>query len=101
MGSGMEHDQRNVIVSFICLISLPVASTRTNRVRFPIQGPANLIATDNGDATSHESFEEPDPEAFSGMCLAIVRSRAGHRGKITLEAEAAGLNSAQVALDSK
>jgi beta-galactosidase len=72
-----------------------------NLVRFTIEGPANLIATDNGDPTSHEPFEKTDRKAFNGMCLAIVGSRAGHRGKITFTAEADGLKSAQVTLDSK
>jgi len=101
MGSGMERDQRNVIVSFICLILLPIASKHANRVRFTIEGPPDLIATDNGALTSHDSFQRADRKAFNGMCLGLVRSRTGHRGKIRLRAEAAGLTSAQVALDSK
>jgi beta-galactosidase len=72
-----------------------------NRVRFIIEGSGEIIATDNGDPISHESFQQTERAAFNGMCLAVVRSQAGHRGKITLKAEAAGLKSAQVTLDSK
>jgi beta-galactosidase len=72
-----------------------------NCVRFSIEGAGEIIATDNGDPISHESFQQVERAAFNGMCLAVVRSQAGQRGRITLKADTAGLKSAQVTLDSK
>ncbi|HXI71532.1 MAG TPA: beta-galactosidase GalB [Verrucomicrobiae bacterium] len=62
-----------------------------NRIHFEIEGPGEIIATDNGDPTSFESFQAHDREAFNGLCLVIVRGKAGQRGTIKLTAKADGL----------
>ena len=72
-----------------------------NRVRVSIEGPGEIIATDNGDATSHESFQQNERAAFNGMCLVIVRSKAGEPGKITVKADAEGLSDAALVIRSK
>ena len=69
-------------------------------VRFTVTGPADILATDNGDATSFESFQAPEHRAYNGKCLAIVRTRPGAAGTITLHADAAGLSPASVELQS-
>ena len=48
------------------------------------------MATDNGDATSFESFPSHDRKAFNGLCLVIVRAKAGQAGKIKVTATAEG-----------
>jgi len=45
--------------------------------------PGEIIATDNGDATSFESFQSPERKAFNGLVLAIVRTKAGEPGPLT------------------
>ena len=72
-----------------------------NRVRFHLAGPGEIIATDNGDATSHESFQQNERAAFNGMCLVIVRSKAGEAGKITVKASAEGLRGTELVIRSK
>jgi beta-galactosidase len=72
-----------------------------NKVKFSVSGPAELVATDNGDATSHVSFQSPERPAFNGLALAIVRTRAGQGGKIVVTATSEGLGSAKVELSSK
>jgi len=62
-----------------------------NRIHFEITGPGEIVATDNGDPTSFESFQSHDRKAFNGLCLAIVRGKPGERGKIKLTAKADGL----------
>ncbi len=47
--------------------------TATNELTFSVSGPADLLATDAGDATSHVSFQSPTLPAFAGLCSAIVR----------------------------
>jgi len=65
-----------------------------NRIRFQVEGPGEIVATDNGDPTSFEPFPAPERRAFGGLCLAIVRARAGHSGPIRLTASSEGLVSA-------
>jgi beta-galactosidase len=74
------------------------APTAHNRIRFSIDGPAEIVATDNGDPTDFESFASHERNAFNGMCLVIVRGVRGHIGEATLHVEADGLNGAGVAL---
>lgn len=67
-----------------------------NQIRFSINGPGEIVATGNGDAASHVSFQSKERNAFNGLCLAIVRAKPGETGKITLRAEADGLSGATV-----
>jgi beta-galactosidase len=71
-----------------------------NRVRFTIEGPGEIVATDNGDATSFESFQSPERIAFNGYCVVIVRGKPGEQGKITLSAESPSLRRTSVALQT-
>ncbi len=69
-----------------------------NSIHFELMGPGAIVATDNGDATSFESFASHDRKAFNGLCLVIVRSKAGQTGKIKLTAKSAGLKSGSVSI---
>jgi hypothetical protein len=62
-----------------------------NRIHFDLEGPGEIAATDNGDPTSFEPFQSHDRNAFNGLCLVIVRGKAGQPGKIKLTAKADGL----------
>jgi beta-galactosidase len=62
-----------------------------NRIHFEIEGPGEIVATDNGDPTSFESFQSHDRKAFNGLCLVIVRGKASQPGQIKLTAKADGL----------
>jgi beta-galactosidase len=65
-------------------------------IHFSVQGPGEVVATDNGDATSFESFQSPRRKAFNGLCLAIVRAKPGARGPIRIQASATDLAPATV-----
>jgi beta-galactosidase len=65
-----------------------------DQVRFAIQGPGQIVATDNGDPTSFESFQSPDRRTFNGLALAIVRATRGAQGTIRVSASAQGFRSA-------
>ena len=78
-------------------VPAPVAK---NLIRFSIEGPGEIVATDNGDPTSLVSFQSPEREAFNGLCLVIVRGKPGTAGKITVRAEASALQGASVTLNS-
>jgi beta-galactosidase len=60
-------------------------------LRFTIDGPGEIVATDNGDPTSFESFAAHERHAFSGLALVIVRAKPGYAGRITLTASGDGL----------
>ncbi|MBN1508216.1 MAG: DUF4982 domain-containing protein [Sedimentisphaerales bacterium] len=75
-----------------------LAPRSKDRIRFSIDGPGEIVATDNGDPTSFESFQSKERNAFNGLCLAIVRAKPGKTGTITLKAESEGLTEATVAL---
>jgi beta-galactosidase len=71
------------------------------RIRFTLTGPGRIVATDNGDATSFESFQSPSRKAYNGLALAIVRTRAGEKGRLVLRAEGEGVAGTSVAIESK
>jgi len=64
-----------------------------NQLNFSIEGPGIIVATDNGDATSHESFRSASKKAYNGLCLVIVAAEKGATGTITLKGESKGLKS--------
>jgi len=72
-----------------------------NHIQFKVEGPGEIVATDNGDATSFESFQAPERNAFNGLALAIVRAKPGQSGTIKLTATADGLEAASVRIKSK
>ena len=69
-----------------------------NRIRFTIEGPGEIVATDNGDPTSFVPFTSHEREAFNGLVLVIVRGRPGQPGRIIVSASAGGLRSATAAV---
>jgi beta-galactosidase len=71
-----------------------------NLVSFELSGPGEIIAVDNGDATSFEPFQAKQHRAFNGLCLVVIRS-TGEPGSILLKATSDGLQSAQVKLQAK
>ncbi|HLP03120.1 MAG TPA: beta-galactosidase GalB [Opitutaceae bacterium] len=77
-----------------------LAPRANNQVRFTLQGPGDIIATDNGDATSFESFQAPQRKAYNGRAVVIIRSRAGQAGPLALRAESDGLAPQEITLTS-
>lgn len=73
----------------------------SNSIHFSIEGPGEIVATDNGDATSFESFQSPIRHAYNGMALVIVRAKPGQGGEIHLKAEAKGLKSVTIIIRKK
>jgi len=69
-----------------------------DRIHFEVEGPGEIVATDNGDATSFEPFGSHDRNAFNGLCLVIVRGKAGQPGKIKVTATAEGLKTGTVSI---
>jgi beta-galactosidase len=69
-----------------------------DRVTFEIEGPGEIVATDNGDATDLEAFPSLSRRAFNGLCLAIVRPLPGKKGAIRLRATSPSLKGGEVTI---
>jgi beta-galactosidase len=72
-----------------------------DRIEFSIEGPGEIVATDNGDPTNMVSFSSPKREAFNGLCLVIVRTRKGLPGAITITAKSGNLRETRVTVKSE
>jgi beta-galactosidase len=72
-----------------------------NAIQFSIEGPGEIVATDNGDSYNMESFASHKRNAFNGMALVIVRSKAGEKGTIVVTAKSDGLKEIEVIVKSK
>jgi beta-galactosidase len=69
-----------------------------NPIRFEIEGPGEIVVTDNGDPTDLTPFQSPERKAFNGLALVVVRAKPGLAGEITLKADSKGLTPAAINL---
>ena len=69
-----------------------------NHLKFSVAGPAEIIATDNGDATSLLPFQLSERDAYNGLALVILRSQYMKQGKVVLTVESKGLPKQKIAL---
>ncbi|MBD5778081.1 DUF4982 domain-containing protein [Pelagicoccus sp. NFK12] len=65
---------------------------------FELDGPGEIVATDNGDPTSLVSFKSLEREAFNGLCLVIVKGKPGEAGDLTLRVSGNGVASAMASI---
>jgi beta-galactosidase len=100
--STIAADQRDVTQVTVQILDDQgrVVPTADNPVSFEIQGPGKLIATDNGNPMSHESFQSNHRLAFNGLALAIIQS-TDQPGPIRVIAHSPGLKDAVVELTAK
>lgn len=66
------------------------------QIKFEVKGPAEIVATDAGDPTSHVPFYSPELPAFAGKASVIIR-RTG-KGPVTVLASSKGLKKAKITL---
>jgi beta-galactosidase len=67
---------------------------------FNITGAGEIIATANANPSDMESFQQPRHKTFRGKCLIIVRP-IGKAGTIVLKANAKGLKTGEVTIETK
>lgn len=72
-----------------------------NRISFTLSGPGEIVAVDNGDATNLESLQAKERNAYNGLCLVVVRTKAGAAGKIRLKAQADGLTGGEITVATR
>lgn len=75
--------------------------TANNVLTFEIEGPGEILATDNGDASDLTAFGSKTRKAFNGLALVIVQSKKGETGTIKIRAVSDGLEDTDVEIISK
>jgi beta-galactosidase len=76
-----------------------VVPSADQQIAFAVNGPGAVVAVDNQDHTSHESFQGNVRNAFQGRCIAIVRASAA--GRIAVSGSATGLKPGTIILEAK
>ena len=65
-------------------------------VTFSIEGPGEIVATDNGDETDFADFHQPTRRTFNGWAQALVRPLPNRTGTIRLTVKSEGLSPSSV-----
>ncbi|KAH7079049.1 glycoside hydrolase superfamily [Paraphoma chrysanthemicola] len=75
--------------------------TANNVISFSIEGPGNIVATDNGFEADFVPFGSKERNAFNGLALVIVSAKKGEKGEIKIVARARGLEVGSAIIVSK
>lgn len=67
-------------------------------IRFSLEGPGEIVATDNGDPTDFTAFPSKNRKAFNGLALVIVRGQPAQKGRLRLQARVEGLRPGEIVL---
>ena len=65
-------------------------------VTFSLEGPGEIVATDNGDETDFADFHQPARRTFNGWAQALVRPLPNQTGTIRLTVKSEGLSPSTV-----
>ncbi len=101
-----DRTQINADGEDLCFITTTITDaesnfhpTADNLILFSVEGPGEIAAVGNGDATSTEPFMNDRRSAFNGQCMLIIRA-AKKAGNIKVKAESNGLKAATVTLSA-
>lgn len=72
-----------------------------NHITFSSSGPGEIVATDNGFEADFTPFPSLERDAFNGLALAIVRTKKGEAGSITVKASATGMVEASILITAQ
>lgn len=72
-----------------------------HNITFSIEGPGEIVATDNGDPADLVAFPSKERKAYSGLALIIVKGVKGQPGAIKITASAQGLSKNVLIINSK
>lgn len=106
----LEPDRREVLsdgseLAFVTLCVKDaegrVAPRADNEITFSVEGPGEIVSTDNGNPIDHTSFSSHTRRALSGKALVIVRAKRGQTGKIVVKAASPNLAPAQTEVLSR
>ena len=92
-------------LSFITLRVLDnkgiIVPEAANKITFEVSGPGEIVATDNGDPSDLISFSSKERNAFNGLALVIIRSRAKQPGLIKVTAKSDGFPVTHLAIEAR
>ncbi len=71
-----------------------VVPTNDYKVTFQVEGPARMIAVDNGDHSSNDLFDGNEKQLYDGFAMAIARSSKDMPGKVKVTVNCKGLKGA-------
>jgi len=69
-------------------------------IKYNVQGNGQIAGVGNGNPRDASSFQQPQKKVFHGRGLVIIRPN-GNAGKIILKAEATGLKSSQIIINTQ
>lgn len=98
--SADDNDLSFITVQLTDQKGLPVPDA-FNRLKFSVEGPGTILATDNGDPADLESFASPERNAYAGMAIVIIKGTKGKRGEIKLKADGEGLKSSVISIKTQ
>lgn len=78
-----------------------VVRTANDAISFAVEGPGEIVATDNGFQADFVPFASTARKAFNGLALAVVRAKKGGKGGIKVTATADGLEVGSAVVTAK
>lgn len=78
-----------------------VVPTACNGIVFSIEGPGEIVATDNGDETDFDDFRQPRRKAFHGWAQAVIRAIPGAAGTIRVTAASGDLVPTSLSVEAR
>lgn len=72
-----------------------------NELKVSVEGPAELLVVENGNGRDHTLGRNPVRKAHYGRLFAVVRSRRGEEGTISISVSGEGLSPDTICLESK
>ena len=70
-------------------------------LRFKVNGPGRIVATDSGDPTDLVAFPSLDRKSFNGKSLAIIKGEKGKKGTITVSVNSEDLKTGIAEIELK
>ena len=95
-----DNDLSFITISVLDAKGIPVPDAY-NIIEFSIEGPGEIVATDNGDPADLVAFNSAKRAAYSGLALAIIRSKKGAKGAIKVIVSSAGIKNESITLMRK
>ncbi len=78
-----------------------IVPTAMNAIQFSMEGPGEIVATDNGAQMDFTPFPSHERNAFNGLALVIVKGIKGEKGTITVTAESDNLQTSEILITTK
>lgn len=97
LSAAPTHDGTTFITATVLDANNIPVRTAADLITFQLTGPARILAVDNADNASHESFQGNQRQAYQGRAVAIVQST----GPFTIAARAEGLTPSKIAINSR